>query len=288
MTWDDLHLVLALSRAGSFSAAGRALGITHTTASRRLKACESALGTQLFDRTPAGLKATAAGEILVSGAEDMEARFLAVQGQTQGRSTRLAGPLKVSTMDLLLEVSKEALSSFVRRYPEISLSLDTRSSLLSLHRREADVAIRLSPAPPEGLIGRRVGRPSFAVFGHPDLIAAQAPDAPLSRFPWLALIPTPDNRWFQPWLDQHAPGATITMYISQDSATIAHMTCEGVGVFLMPVWQGRALGLCQVGPVLSGHDTSVWLLTHPDLRNNARVRAFMDHTGARLSALSIW
>lgn len=38
--WDDLRTVLAIHRAGTHSGAGALLGGSHTTVSRRLRACE--------------------------------------------------------------------------------------------------------------------------------------------------------------------------------------------------------------------------------------------------------
>jgi DNA-binding transcriptional LysR family regulator len=36
------------------------------------------------------------------------------------------------------------------------------------------------------------------------------------------------------------------------------------------------LGLAQLSPPLPELEGELWLLTHPDLRNTARVRAFLD------------
>jgi molybdate transport repressor ModE-like protein len=54
MNWDDMRFFLALSREGSISAAGRSLGVNHTTVARRIAALEEVLGTRLFDRLPDG------------------------------------------------------------------------------------------------------------------------------------------------------------------------------------------------------------------------------------------
>ncbi|NLH82737.1 MAG: LysR family transcriptional regulator, partial [Phyllobacteriaceae bacterium] len=46
--WDDLRVFLALVRAGSLSAAARALGVEHTTVARRIEGLERDLGVTLF------------------------------------------------------------------------------------------------------------------------------------------------------------------------------------------------------------------------------------------------
>ena len=48
--WDDLRLLLAVSRRGSFLQAGQLLGIAASTVSRRLTQLEVALGEPLVER----------------------------------------------------------------------------------------------------------------------------------------------------------------------------------------------------------------------------------------------
>ena len=62
MNWDDLRFFLALSREGSVSRAGKALGVNHTTVARRIGALEDQLGTRLFDRMADGYEMTQAAE----------------------------------------------------------------------------------------------------------------------------------------------------------------------------------------------------------------------------------
>ncbi len=62
MNWDDLRFFLALSREGSVSGAGKALGVNHTTVARRIGALEDQIGTRLFDHTADGYEMTQAAE----------------------------------------------------------------------------------------------------------------------------------------------------------------------------------------------------------------------------------
>ena len=75
MNWDDHRYFLAIARARSLTAAGRLLGVSQPTVSRRLEAMESRLNVRLFDRTKRGYELTAVGldvfekvdEILAAG-----------------------------------------------------------------------------------------------------------------------------------------------------------------------------------------------------------------------------
>ena len=88
MQWDDLKIVLALSRKGSVRAAARRLALDHSTVSRRLGRIEEALGLSLFERTGEGLKATAAGERLVQAAQQIEDDLADTQRQIRGHDQR--------------------------------------------------------------------------------------------------------------------------------------------------------------------------------------------------------
>ena len=55
----------------------------------------------------------------------------------------------------------------------------------------------------------------------------------------------------------------------------------GMGLGFMPCAYGDANpALKRIRPIQPGFGIDVWLLTHPDLRSTARVRAFMQHSSA--------
>jgi DNA-binding transcriptional LysR family regulator len=58
--WDDYRYFLAIARAGSLTAAGRVLGVSQPTVSRRLEIMEGRLKVRLFDRTQGGYEMTPA------------------------------------------------------------------------------------------------------------------------------------------------------------------------------------------------------------------------------------
>lgn len=285
MNWDDLRYILAVSRGRTLSTAASSLGVTHTTVSRRLGACEKDLGVRLFDRMTDGLHTTAAGDELVQVAESLESKVLAAEGRIVGRDIQLSGPLRVSTLDILFAIGRQAFASFVERFPGVDLTITTPIEPVSLTRREADVALRLSSSPPEGLVGRRVGKLAFAVFASSELFNAIGEDASYAAYPWIGMDEQLDARWMTAWLSANAPGAKVVVRIDENAMLTRQMILAGVGVFFLPAWEGEALGLKRVGPVLTDIATDVWLLTHPDLRHASRIRAFLDHMGAAFPPL---
>lgn len=285
LRWDDLRFVLAAHRAATLVGAGAALGVTHTTVGRRLRAAEAAWAVRIFDRTPEGLVATPAGEELVALAQRIEDDLLATEARVRGRDVALRGALRVSTLDFVHGLFQPAFASFLARYPAVELTITTPMQAVSLARRQADVALRLTNAPDPGLVGRRVGALTFAPFASPGLVARVGAGAPLAALPWIGYDRRLDMGWMDAWLAAHAPGAQIVVRVDESPLLLRQLLASGQGVGFLPIPEGRALGLHRLAPALSEFAMGVWLLTLRDLRQNSRVRAFLDHMGAALPPL---
>jgi len=276
--WDDLRYVLAVRRAGSLSRAAANLGVTHTTVGRRVRAIEQRLGVQLFDRTPEGYVPTAAGQDIGEVAERLEDEVLSVEGRVLGRDAELRGQLRVSTLDFIFAHYHAAFCSFIERYPSVELTVTAPEDEVSLTRREADVALRMSNSPPESLVGRKVGRIEFAVYASEALAERVGPDASYGDFPWISWDERLTASWLDAWLAQHAPGAKIVLRMDGSTPVLRTCVSAGIGVHFLPCFEADAdPSLRRVGKVQTEFGRDLWLLTLPDLRSNTRIRAFMDH-----------
>jgi DNA-binding transcriptional LysR family regulator len=285
MHWDDLRHVLALARHHTLSKSAATLGATHTTVARRLQALEAALGSRLFDQTPEGYVPTAAGQHVIELAERMESEVLAMEARVQGGDARLHGTLRVSTMDILFRQHHRALASFIERYPDIELTVGCSDSEVSLTRREADVAWRMTNTPPEGLVGRKVGRVDFAVYASKRLVKRVGAKAPLSAYPWLHWDERLNPRWLEQVLAEVAPGARVALRVDLSSLALREAVSAGLGVHFLACFEGdNDSTLQRISPVFEPVSRAVWLLTLPELRSNTRVRAFMDHMAEALTA----
>ena len=171
--WNDLRLVLAVQRAGALTAAARAIGVDHSTAFRRLKTLEERVGVRLFERLPGGTyEPTEAGARMAAAAERMEDEALALDRAIAGVDHRPAGRLRVTCSETLAHARLTGhLAGFRRAYPGILVELVIENRVLSLTRREADVAIRPT-RPREGdLWGRKLAGVAWAVYGAPEVVA---------------------------------------------------------------------------------------------------------------------
>jgi DNA-binding transcriptional LysR family regulator len=60
-------------------------------------------------------------------------------------------------------------------------------------------------------------------------------------------------------------------------AGLGEAAAGGIGLVLLPCYIGASVpGLAQLTPPLPDLESELWLITHPDLRNTARVDAFLD------------
>ena len=288
LDWGDLQSFLAIARSGSLQGAARTLGVNHSTVFRRLNAFEAALGARLFDRLPGGYVPTPAGEDLRVSAERIEQEAQAVERRLLGGDLRLSGSLRVTTTDTLAQgLLGPHLAAFHQRYPGIELELITGNAFFSLSRREADVALRPGRQPEDAMVGRRLGTVAVAVYGAPSYLAQHPRPQSALDLGRHALISGDASLGHLPavrWLASLAPAEAVVLrcnsWLSQLAAARA-----GLGLAALPCFLADGEpALERVLPPEPAIASELWLLTHPELRRSARIRAFMDHLAESLRA----
>lgn len=288
--WNDFRLVLAIRRAGSLTAAATALGVDHSTVFRKLNALEAKLGARLFERLPGGVyQATAPGERMAVAAEKIEGEALSIGRDLSGQDRRLSGRLVVTSSETLAYSRlTRHLAAFRAAHPGIVVELIIDNRVLSLSRREADVALRPT-RPKEGdLWGKRLADVAWALYGSPALIEAEgcAPDGPaaLTAHPVIAWEETASGVAAAAWLVRYAPPDNL-VYRTNSLVNQLVAARQGIGLALLPCYLGDAEpGVVRATPEpLSDVAGELWIVTHADLKATARVRAFFDIVGAGLA-----
>ncbi|WP_336268510.1 LysR family transcriptional regulator [Vreelandella arctica] len=274
--WDDLQIVLAIAEEGSLSGASRALRISHATVFRRLSEMEQGLGVTLFERSRTGYTPTLEGDDLAASAKRVQSEINGAERRIIGQDLTLTGSLRITTTDTLFAgLVSPLLASFRQRYPETTLEVVISNQLQSLSRREADIAIRPTKKPPETLVGRKIGDINQAIYGQKALWQ----NAPLP----LGTASLPTESWIGP--DVHLGDATLEKWMMDKSAAyrvdsmlgMQSAVRHGAGIAVLPCYLGDAdAALLRLSEPIEALTTPLWLLTHPDLRHVARVRAFME------------
>lgn len=280
--WDDLRVFLAVARTGSLSGAARSLGVNHSTVFRRIAGFEEELDVRLFERLPTGYALTAAGEETLAIVERIEADVATLDRTVTGQDLRLSGTVRITAIDMLaFWLLPPSLARFHEAYPGIEIELVVGNEALNLSRRETDIALRIGNTPPETLVGRRVGRLNFAVFGAPDYCAAH-PETDLAQHQWIGFdnAHAPLVRRFEEFLPGVRP-----VFRSNSIAAALRLVSAGIGLAILPsAIAGLKDNLVRVADVPDTFGLDLWLLTHEDLRHTARIRAVIDFLSTELVA----
>ena len=286
--WNDLRLVLAIARAGSLTRAAEILRVNHSTAFRRLTQLEARLGVRLFERLPGGsYLATGAGERMATAAERVETETAALDRDIAGLDLRLTGRLRVTSSETLAySLLTRGIARFHAAHPGITVELAADNRVLSLSRREADLALRIR-RPVEGdLYGRRVADVSWAVYAAPALAAAdwaRGAEA-VSRLPFIAWEEGVRGINSADWISETiAPERIVYRTNSVVNQLVAARA--GLGAAVLPCYLGDPEpDLVRVLDPLPELTRELWMVTHSDLRRTARIRAFFDIVGEFLVA----
>lgn len=276
MNWDDLKVLLALSREGSTRKAASKMGVSNTTVMRRLESLEEHIGGKLFNRTPDGYKPTALADQLLPTAITVEQTLVEAERQVSGKDSELSGRVKLSLPAVPVTHISESVAEFALKYPRIELDISISDEPVDLARREADIAVRGLPKdkrPPKDIVGIKIGRISLGYYVHKELLSEAAKgqrQLTCIRASHTVLnlgdLPAPETLGLE---SRHLiDGLTPRM------VAVTHK----LGVAALPCFLARQHpDLILLPGVPSAHWGHTWLLHHKDLRQSARIRALFQH-----------
>lgn len=276
MEWDDLRVVLAVSREGTLSSAARRLGVTHSTVFRRLGAIEEQIGVRLFERFRDGYVPTPAGETAAEAAARLEDEVLTLERRLSGQDLRPSGVVRITTTDSLGTILMRHLPAMRAVHPEIQFEVAISNAMANLTRREAEIAIRPTPEPPEILVGRRVADIAHAIYGSRAYLSRHE-EKELSAHDWIALDDALASTVIGRWIHENLRAAHITCRVDALPA-LRDAALAGLGLALLPCYLGDpAPGIRRLTQKkMTEPRSALWLLTHDDLRRTARIRATLD------------
>jgi DNA-binding transcriptional LysR family regulator len=274
LDWEDLRYFVALARYGTLSATARGLRVNHATVARRVTGLETRLGRSLFDRRADGYALTVEGKAVLDEARPMEEAALSVLNRLDA-GTDLSGIVRLTVGRVLAErFLIERLRAFHERYPAIDLEVVGGSRVVSLARREADVALRFGAPKDSELIARRVARIAFSLYASPAYRdRLKAGDTPM----FVGFDEESDFVAEAAWLTRRF-GDRRFSFRTPSQTTQAAAARAGYGVALLPRFVAADdRGLVQVMPKERLPERDVWLLIRRDLTKVPRVRAVADY-----------
>lgn len=163
----ELEVFLSIAERGSFSAAGRTLGLSASAVSRTVDRIEERLGVRLLLRTTRTLTLTAEGQAYLTTAKrvltdlnDAE-QSIADQGVPRGR-LRVSAAISHGRLCIV-----PVLREFSERYPDILLDIGMSDALVDVMSGQADVAIRFGPLADSLLTARKLGESGRVIVASP-------------------------------------------------------------------------------------------------------------------------
>ncbi len=270
MAWDDLRYLEALTQYGSVAGAARQLGVATSTVYRRIAILEAELGGPCVVRGATPPELTEAGAALVAAAGTMRREIARAASIATEDERSLNGAVSMTTVEGFLPFLIEPLRRLASTHPELRVDVHLGDAGPSVRQREVDVAIGVMSNPPEGLVGRRLAPIRYGVFG-----TATAWERDPLR--WVITGPprthTPEAKWER----AHAGRAGVS---TGSRNMMVSLVRAGLGVAVLPrrlaALAGELVERERYRESLAGLERPVWLLTHPEVRGRARVRALLD------------
>ncbi len=283
LQWDDLHLVLAVSRGGSFASAAATLEVSTPTVFRRAKALEGRLGTLVFRRDNTGVTLTAAGREVAILARQIEEDIVALENRVGNEDSEAAGTIRLATVDTLIAGPLMPIIAVFRQdHPSILLDLRSGVGMADLRQREVDAALRAGGEPPESLIGRKLCRIAVAVYqGAKCPVGTDDPD----HLPWIVPNDELGHLASARWLKERGHYARAALQVNS-LHTLSLAIANGIGQGILPCYLADTdPRLRRVGGPVDDLSSDLWFLTHNELRHTARVRALSDHLAQHIHVL---
>lgn len=272
----DLQVVLALVRGGTLAEAAARLGADPSTVFRSVQRIERNLGQRLFERSRSGYLPSEPAVEVARHAERIEAELEGARSALAGATDAVAGRVRLSTTDAVLRgLVLPLLPALARAHPQLQVEVRTGNELVSLTRRDADLALRATRKPPQHVVGRHLGTIGFVVAAAAkgtrgtrrrtldDLAASDwvAPDEALPEHPSVL------------WRKRRFPRLQPRVLV--DGITdVAEAIVAGAGIGIVPHFLVEADARLQpVSGLLDDCDSDLWLLAHPESRHLRRIAA---------------
>lgn len=287
LDWSLLQGFLVLAETGSLSRAAPLLASSQPTLSRQLALLEAQLGQALFERSPRGLRLTAAGQALLpaarrmrEGAQDLA---LALAGQEQS----LAGTVRITASEIVSTyLLPSVLTGLREAHPEIEIELVASNEVEDLIDRSADIAVRMVRPVQPTLVARKLADWPLGLFAHRRYIERHG-------------LPTATTMADHHWLGYDRSDQLLRGFAAAGLAVDRHffsLRCDSQVVVWESVRAGLGISvgmvqlaacdpdLLQVLPEVPVPPLPVWLTAHRELRDTPRLRRVFDALAAAWQA----
>jgi DNA-binding transcriptional LysR family regulator len=169
---EAMSLLVTSAKQGSFSAAGRELGITLPTISRKVAELERHLKTRLFVRSGRRLSLTEAGQMYVEACREILSQVSEAESRVSGEYSMPLGELTVTAPVAFGRLHLvPVVNQFLAAFSEIAIRMNLTDRLINLVDDKVDLAVRIGELPDTRQVAIRVGSIRRVVCGSPKYLA---------------------------------------------------------------------------------------------------------------------
>ncbi|GAA0293342.1 LysR family transcriptional regulator [Rhodovulum strictum] len=277
MNWDDMRLFLAVARAESLTGAGKVLKLDPATLGRRIARLEETLGAALFARSPRGYGLTEAGERLMDRAMQAEQALTEGAEELRGQGGQLTGSVRIGAPDGVANfLLPQVTAAICDANPGLEVQIVALPRVFNLSRREADMAIAVSPPETGRLTVQRVTDYRLHLVAHRDYLARHPPIRGLADLTGHRIVGYIPDMIFDSELDYLSEIGVERVPLASNSVAVQLNWLRagaGLGIvhdFAIPA----APGLVRVLPDQVSLKRSFYLIRHGGDRKLARLNRF--------------
>ncbi|WP_417428789.1 LysR family transcriptional regulator [Kiloniella sp.] len=286
--WSQAQAFLATVETGSFSGAATRLGLSQPTVGRHVAALESDLGLLLFDRVGKSLVLTDNGHAMIQHVKAMKDAADQLSLSALGQDKTIAGPVSVTASDVFCTYILPPIIESIRlTYPEVQIEVVSSNEVQDLRRRDADIAIRnVEPRHPD-LYAKRLRTTQGKLYGATSYLDWLGRPATIKDFSEsTTFIGDTSGRALQMLTTMDVPlNPEQFSVIANSGVAMWELVKRGVGLAVMFKDLGDITSEVEVVlPNEISVDVPVWLVSHRELKTNARIRAIFDILSGELAA----
>lgn len=169
-SWESFVKVV---ETGSMAAAARRLDCTRAQVSKQIGDLERAFGVRLFERSSRKLGLTPSGEVFYQHALGALAAVQSTEVAVKNMGETPRGVLRISaTVTFGRLYIAPLIPKIVALYPELSCELVLTDRFVDLVEDNIDLALRMTPTPPEEAVARKLVVMNRLICGSPAYFAA--------------------------------------------------------------------------------------------------------------------
>jgi DNA-binding transcriptional LysR family regulator len=289
LSWELIHVFTTVARLGSLSKAAKALHTSQPTLSRQIALLEKKLQITLFERSTQGLKITTLGSKLIESSNMMLQASEHFMRSASGSTLSLAGNIRISANEVIgLYYLPQALTVFNQLYPEIQVEVDISNQTTSLHKRDADIALRMFRPKQPDLIAKRLPDIQLKVVASKEYLFKHGYPKTIQEISQHNLIGFDRDLQFLKAIQQ--VGVTLTeknFHFKTDFLPLQiELARKGAGItithkHLIEQWPE----LQEIMSDIVIPNLEFWLVCHADVQHNRRIRVLMEFLSTHMEEL---